>query len=41
MIQYINAENYKSVYVVGDLHGCYTLLMDELEKRISILPKIY
>lgn len=33
MIQYINAENYKNLYVVGDLHGCYTLLMNELEKK--------
>ena len=28
----IRGANYAAIYVVGDLHGCYRLLMQELEK---------
>lgn len=30
--QRINGDSYQNIYVVGDLHGCYDLLMAELEK---------
>ena len=31
MIQYITGKNFSSVYVIGDLHGSYSLLMQELK----------
>lgn len=30
--QRINGAGWRNIFVVGDLHGCYTLLMNELEK---------
>jgi serine/threonine protein phosphatase 1 len=30
--QRINGADWRNVWVVGDLHGCYTLLMSELDK---------
>lgn len=30
--QRINGADWRNIFVVGDLHGCYTLLMNELEK---------
>ncbi|MCE1444842.1 serine/threonine protein phosphatase [Enterobacter hormaechei] len=30
--QSINGADWRNIFVVGDLHGCYTLLMNELEK---------
>lgn len=30
LISFIDIKSYESVYVVGDLHGCYSLLMQEL-----------
>lgn len=30
--QRINGADWRNVWVVGDLHGCYTLLMNELDK---------
>lgn len=30
--QRINGDDYRNIFVVGDLHGCYTLLMSELDK---------
>lgn len=30
--QRINGADWSNIFVVGDLHGCYTLLMNELEK---------
>ncbi|WP_371330625.1 metallophosphoesterase [Klebsiella quasipneumoniae] len=30
--QRINGANWRNIWVVGDLHGCHTLLMKELEK---------
>ena len=30
--QRINGADWRNIFVVGDLHGCYTLLMKELEK---------
>lgn len=32
MYQRINGADWRNIFVVGDLHGCYTLLMNELEK---------
>lgn len=32
MYQRINGADWRNIFVVGDLHGCYTLLMSELEK---------
>ncbi|MGY6030680.1 metallophosphoesterase [Phytobacter sp. AG2a] len=29
----IDGSKYRNIYVVGDLHGCYTLLMKELDER--------
>lgn len=31
--QRINGADWRNIFVVGDLHGCYTLLMNELDKR--------
>lgn len=31
MYQRINGADWRNIYVVGDLHGCYTLLMNELD----------
>ena len=31
MIQYITGKNFSSIYVIGDLHGSYSLLMQELK----------
>lgn len=30
--QRINGADWHNVFVVGDLHGCHTLLMNELDK---------
>ncbi|MBY5256827.1 serine/threonine protein phosphatase [Citrobacter amalonaticus] len=30
--QRINGADWRNIFVVGDLHGCYTLLMNELDK---------
>jgi serine/threonine protein phosphatase 1 len=30
--QRINGADWRNIWVVGDLHGCYTLLMNELDK---------
>ena len=30
-IQIISGKSFSSVYVIGDLHGCYSLLMQELK----------
>ncbi len=30
--QRINGADWRNVWVVGDLHGCYTLLINELDK---------
>lgn len=30
--QSINGADWRNIFVVGDLHGCYTLLMNELDK---------
>lgn len=35
--QRINGADWRNIWVVGDLHGCYTLLMNELDK-ISFDP---
>lgn len=35
--QRINGADWRNIFVVGDLHGCYTLLMNELDK-ISFDP---
>lgn len=32
IIKTIEGNNFSSIYVVGDLHGCYNLLMNELQK---------
>lgn len=32
MYQKINGNNFKSVWVVGDLHGCYSLLKSKLKE---------
>lgn len=32
MYQRINGADWRNVWVVGDLHGCHTLLMNELDK---------
>ena len=32
MYQRINGADWRNIFVVGDLHGCYTLLMSELDK---------
>ena len=32
-IQYIDPTQYKAIYVVGDIHGCYSILMQELENN--------
>ncbi|MGQ7141843.1 metallophosphoesterase, partial [Escherichia sp. SS-MK2] len=32
MYQRINGADWRNIFVVGDLHGCYTLLMNELGK---------
>lgn len=32
MYQRINGADWRNIFVVGDLHGCYTLLMNKLEK---------
>lgn len=32
LYQRINGADWRNIFVVGDLHGCYTLLMNELEK---------
>lgn len=32
MLKTIPAINYNSIYIVGDLHGCYSLLMKELQQ---------
>lgn len=31
MYQRINGADWRNIYVVGDLHGCYTLLMNEFD----------
>ncbi len=33
IIKTIEGNNFSSIYVVGDLHGCYSLLMNDLKKR--------
>lgn len=33
MYQRINGADWRNIFVVGDLHGSYTLLMNELDKR--------
>lgn len=33
MIKYLNIPADKNAYVVGDLHGCYSLFIEELKKR--------
>ncbi|MBL2109540.1 serine/threonine protein phosphatase, partial [Klebsiella pneumoniae] len=33
----INGAIWRNIWVVGDLHGCHTLLMNELE-RVSFDP---
>ncbi len=30
--QRINGADWRNIWVVGDLHGCHTLLMNELER---------
>lgn len=40
MYQRINGADWRNIFVVGDLHGCYTLLMNELEKFRSTLRVI-
>lgn len=40
MYQRINGADWRNIFVVGDLHGCYTLLMNELEKFLSTLRAI-
>lgn len=30
--QQLNGADWRNIFVVGDLHGCYTLLMNELDK---------
>lgn len=32
LYQRINGADWRNIFVVGDLHGCYTLLINELEK---------
>ena len=32
LYQRINGADWCNIFVVGDLHGCYTLLMNELDK---------
>lgn len=32
LIKYLDIDESKNVFVVGDLHGCYTLLMDKLKE---------
>ncbi len=39
MYQRINGADWRNIFVVGDLHGCYTLLMSELEKA-SFDPRV-
>ncbi|WP_180159491.1 metallophosphoesterase [Acinetobacter sp. YH12047] len=32
IVKYIDGQQFSAVYIVGDLHGCYSLLMQELKK---------
>ena len=32
IVKSIDGQKISSVYIVGDLHGCYSLLMQELKK---------
>lgn len=32
LIKYIDGSDYRNIYVCGDIHGCYSLLMSELLK---------
>lgn len=32
LIKYLEIEDHKNVYVVGDLHGCYSMLMTKLKE---------
>lgn len=34
----IDGSGYRNIWVVGDLHGCYTLLMNELH-RVDFDPR--
>lgn len=40
LYQRINGADWCNIFVVGDLHGCYTLLMNELDK-VSFDPLNY
>ena len=30
-VKYVNGDDYSNIYVVGDLHACYSLLKEELK----------
>ena len=30
-VKYVNGDDYSNIYVVGDLHGSYSLLKEELK----------
>ena len=32
IVKYIDGQQFSAVYIVGDLHGCYSLLIQELKK---------
>ena len=41
IVKSIDGQEFSAIYIVGDLHGCHSLLIRELKNLILTLEMIY